>query len=41
MAGKIAANNRKTTIVQARSDLPPGSVIMPDPDPDENPDAWV
>jgi hypothetical protein len=40
LASRIAANNRKTAIVRARADLPPGAVIMPDPDPDENPDAW-
>jgi hypothetical protein len=41
LAGKIAANTYKTAIVHSRADLPPGAVIMPDPDPGENPDAWA
>ena len=41
LAGKIAANNRRTAIVRARADLPPGAVILPDPDPGVNPDAWA
>jgi hypothetical protein len=41
LACKIAANNRKTAIVRARADLPPGAVVMPDPDPAVSPDAWA
>jgi len=41
LAGKIAANNRRTTIIRARADLPPGAVILANPGPDVNPDAWA
>lgn len=41
LAGKIAANTYKTAVVEARADLPPGAVIMPDPNSDENPAAWA
>jgi hypothetical protein len=41
LAGKIAANTYRTVVVQARADLPPGAVIMPNPEPDANPAAWA
>jgi len=41
LAGMIAANSYKTAVVRARADLPPGAVIMVNPDPDGNPDAWA
>lgn len=41
LAGKIAANNYKTAIINARADLPRRSVIMPNPEPHVNPAAWV
>jgi hypothetical protein len=31
LAGKIAANTYRTAVVQARADLPPGAVILPNP----------
>lgn len=40
-AGKMAANTYKTAVVQARADLPPGAAILPNPEPDVNPDAWA
>lgn len=41
LAGQIAANSYKTAVITARADLPPGAVIMPNPEPDANPDAWA
>lgn len=39
-AGRTADNN-KTSVIDARADLPRGAVIMPNPEPDVNPDAWA
>lgn len=41
LAGQIAANSYKTAVVGARADLPPGAVIMPNPESDMNPAAWA
>lgn len=41
LAGKLAANTYKTAVVNARAGMPPGAVILPNPEPDENPDAWA
>lgn len=41
LAGQMAANSYKTAVVQARADLPPGAVVLPNPEPDANPDAWA
>jgi len=41
LAGKIAANTYKSHVIEARADLPRGAVIMPNPEPDVNPDAWA
>lgn len=41
LAGKIAANSYKRAVVSARADLPPGAVILPNPDLAANPDAWA
>ncbi|OBF96343.1 hypothetical protein A5773_13020 [Mycobacterium sp. 852014-52450_SCH5900713] len=41
LAGKLAANTYKTAVIDARVGLPPGAVIMPNPDPSVNPDAWA
>ncbi|KZS84790.1 hypothetical protein B4U45_16745 [Mycobacterium persicum] len=41
LAGKFAANTYKTAVINARADLPPGAVILPNPEPDVNPDAWA
>jgi hypothetical protein len=41
LAGKFAANTYKTNVINARADLPPGAVILPNPEPDVNPDAWA
>ncbi len=41
LAGKIAANTYRTAVVQARAGLPPGAVIMPNPDPLLNPNTWT
>jgi hypothetical protein len=40
LAGRIAANTYRTAVINAPADLPPGAVIMPNPEPDANPDAW-
>jgi hypothetical protein len=40
LAGRIAANIYRTAVINAPTDLPPGAVIMPNPEPDANPDAW-
>ncbi|BCO43906.1 hypothetical protein MINTM020_47610 [Mycobacterium paraintracellulare] len=40
-ASKIAANSYKTAVVRAGADLPPGAVILPNPEPDVNPAAWA
>ena len=40
-AGQMAANSYKTAVVQARADLPPAPVILPNPEPDVNPAAWA
>lgn len=40
-ADRKADNNYKNHVVEARADLPPGAVILPDPEPDVNPDAWA
>lgn len=40
-AGQMAANTYKRHPIEARADLPPGAVIMPNPEPDVNPDAWA
>lgn len=39
LAEQIAVNTYKTAVIEARADLPPGARIMPNPDPDVNPDA--
>lgn len=41
LAGKIAANAYKTAVVQVRADLPPGAVVLPNPEPGVNPAAWA
>ncbi|GAB5000769.1 hypothetical protein MAHJHV64_10920 [Mycobacterium avium subsp. hominissuis] len=41
LAGRIAANTYKSHVIEARADLPRGAVIMPNPEPDVNPDAWA
>lgn len=41
LAGQIAANSYKSAVIHARADLPPGAVILPNPEPDVNPDAWA
>jgi hypothetical protein len=41
LASQIAANAHKRHVVEARADLPRGAVIMPNPEPDVNPDAWA
>jgi hypothetical protein len=40
-AGKMAGNTYKRAVISARADLPPGGVILPNPEPDVNPDAWA
>ena len=41
LTGKIAANSRERHVMAARAGLPPGAMIMPNPEPDVNPDAWA
>jgi hypothetical protein len=40
-AGVTADTNYKNHVIKARADLPPGAVIMPNPEPDVNPEAWA
>jgi hypothetical protein len=40
-AGKAADTNYKNHLIGARADLPRGVVIMPNPEPDVNPEAWA
>lgn len=41
LAGEIATNTYKTAVINARADLPPGAVILPNPEPRVNPAAWA
>lgn len=41
LAGDIAADKYKASAERERAELPPGAVILPDPDPGVNPDAWA
>lgn len=41
LAGKIAANNRKKHVIDARVNLPPNATIMPNPDPSINRETWA
>jgi hypothetical protein len=34
------ANTYRTAVINVPADLPPGAVIVPNPEPDANPDAW-
>lgn len=41
LAGQIATNGYKRSVIATRADLPPGGIILPNPEPDVNPDAWA